>query len=139
MSESDLMTPLASERAQPTLRVDDSGVENPEYLTRQIVTYIGNKRALLGHIAGAVESVKERLGKRRLRILDAFSGSGIVSRLFKAHAELVVSNDIEPYAAAISRCFLTNRSDVDLEALSAMGRRRAERKCRGCRPILAAS
>ena len=65
--------------------------ENPEYLTRQIVTYIGNKRALLGHIGSAVERVKERLGKRRLRILDAFSGSGVVSRLFKAHAELVRS------------------------------------------------
>ena len=120
MSESDLTTPLASERPQPTLRVGDSEGENPEYLKRQLVTYIGNKRALLGHIAGAVESVKERLGKRRLRILDAFSGSGVVSRLFKAHAELVVSNDIEPYAAAISRCFLTNRSDVELEALSAV-------------------
>ena len=113
-------TPLASERPQPTVGVGDSGVENPEYLTRQIVTYIGNKRALLGHISGAVESVKDRLGKKRLRIFDAFSGSGVVSRLFKAHAELVVSNDIEPYAAAISRCFLTNRSEVDLEALSAI-------------------
>lgn len=120
MSESDLTTPLASERPQPTLRVGDSEGENPEYLTHQIVTYIGNKRALLRHIASAVEIVKERVGKRRLRIFDAFSGSGIVSRLFKAHAELVVSNDIEPYAAAISRCFLANRSEVDLEELYAI-------------------
>ena len=120
MSESDLMMPLASERPQPAVRVDDSGAENPEYLKRQLITYIGNKRALLGHIAAAVERVKKRLGKNRLRIFDAFSGSGVVSRLFKAHAELVVSNDIEPYAAAISRCFLTNRSDVDTAALSAI-------------------
>ena len=95
-----------------------SGVENPEYLTRQLITYIGNKRALLGHIAGAVERVKERLGKRKLRVFDAFSGSGIVSRLFKSHAELVISNDLEPYSAAISRCFLSNRSEVDLGTLS---------------------
>ena len=117
MSESDETTHLMGESPRQTARVEDLGGENPEYLTRQIVTYIGNKRALLGHIAAAVESVKERLGKRRLRIFDAFSGSGVVSRLFKAHAEEVVSNDIEPYAAAISRCFLTNRSEVDLESL----------------------
>ena len=117
MSETDVTTQPAGERPQPALRVGDSGVESPDYLTRQIVTYIGNKRALLGHIASVVEIVKKRVGKRRLRIFDAFSGSGIVSRLFKAHAELVVSNDIEPYAAAISRCFLTNRSEVDLESL----------------------
>ncbi len=92
--------------------------EDPEYLTRQLITYIGNKRALLGQIGDAVERVKERLGKRRLRVLDAFSGSGVVSRLFKAHAELVVSNDIEPYAAAVSRCFLSNRSEVDLRSLA---------------------
>ena len=118
--EGEQTTSLASERPQPTVGAGDSTVENPEYLTRQIVTYIGNKRALLGHIAGAVESVKERLGKRKLRIFDAFSGSGVVSRLFKAHAELVVSNDLEPYAAAISRCFLSNRSEVGLGALSAI-------------------
>ena len=120
MFEADETLQLADEGLKQAVRVRDSGAENPEYLTRQIVTYIGNKRALLGHIAGAVESVKERLGKGRLRIFDAFSGSGVVSRMLKAHAELVVSNDIEPYAAAISRCFLSNRSEVDLEALSAI-------------------
>ena len=97
---------------------DDFRGENPEYLTRQLITYIGNKRALLGPISDAVEKVKDRLGKSKLRIFDAFSGSGIVSRLFKGHADLVVSNDLEPYAASISRCFLSNRSEVDLGAIS---------------------
>ena len=109
---------LAGEGHRSNLWTADYGFENPEYLTRQLITYIGNKRALLGHIAGAVERVKERLGKRKLRVFDAFSGSGIVSRLFKSHAELVISNDLEPYAAAISRCFLSNRSEVGLGALS---------------------
>ncbi len=118
MFEADETLQLADEGLKQAVRVRDCGVENPEYLTRQLITYIGNKRALLGHITGAVERVKERLGKRRLRVFDAFSGSGIVSRLFKSHAELVISNDLEPYAAAISRCFLSNRSEVDLGALS---------------------
>ena len=92
--------------------------ENPDYLSRQLITYIGNKRALLGQIGGAVQQVKRRLGQDRLRILDAFSGSGVVSRLMKAHAALLVSNDLEDYAAVINRCYLRNRSTVDLARIA---------------------
>ena len=103
---------------QLALWANDPGAEIPEYLSRQLITYIGNKRALLGHIAAAVEQVKHRLGKASLRIFDAFSGSGVVSRYFKAHADLLISNDIEQYAAATARCYLSNRSEVDLAAVS---------------------
>lgn len=92
--------------------------ESPDYLQRQIITYIGNKRALLGHIGQVVEDVKRRLGKDRLRVFDVFSGSGIVSRYLKAHASSIVSNDIEDYAAIAGQCYLRNRSTVDLQALS---------------------
>lgn len=91
--------------------------EEPDYLTRQLLTYIGNKRALLGFIGQAVERVKGRLGLDKLRILDAFSGSGVVSRFFKAHASLLVSNDFEDYAAVTARCFLRNRGSVDGKGL----------------------
>ena len=37
--------------------------ENERYLTEQIITYIGNKRALLDFIGGAVVSVKKDLKK----------------------------------------------------------------------------
>ena len=47
-----------------------------------------------------------------------FSGSGIVSRYLKAHASTLISNDIEDYAAVVGRCYLRNRSAVDLRALS---------------------
>lgn len=97
---------------------DDPIAEYPEYLSRQLITCIGNKRALLGPIGEAVELVKRRLGKGRLRIFDAFSGSGVVSRFLKAHASFLVSNDLEDYAALTNRCYLRNRSEVDLEALS---------------------
>ncbi len=110
--------PLVGNERQLLLWAGDPSGEDPDYLTRQLITYIGNKRSLLGQIASAVERVKERLGKRKLRVFDAFSGSGVVSRLFKAHADLVISNDMEPYAAAVSRCFLSNRSEVDAETLS---------------------
>ena len=49
--------------AQQSLFGDERGEEYPDYLTRQLITYIGNKRSLLGHIDRAVFWVKERLGK----------------------------------------------------------------------------
>lgn len=91
--------------------------ENPDYLSRQLITYIGNKRALLGQIGVAVETVKRRLGKERLAAWDAFSGSGVVSRYLKGHSEQLISNDLEDYAAVIGRCYLGNKSAVDWPAL----------------------
>lgn len=102
----------------PRAAVDDAG-EDPDYLSRQLVTYIGNKRALLGSIALALERVKARLGKTKLRALDAFAGSGVVSRFLKAHCTYLASNDIEDYAEVLAQCHLANRGTVDLCELSA--------------------
>lgn len=95
----------------------DEGAEEPGYLTRQLITCLGNKRALLGPIEAALERVRRRLGGRRVAALDAFAGSGVVSRLLKPHAHRLLSNDLEPYAASLARCFLTNRSEGRLEEL----------------------
>lgn len=106
------------EGSQMTLWGHGPIAENADYLSRQLITCIGNKRALLGHIGRAVEQVKRRLGKARLCVFDAFAGSGIVSRFLKAHCSLLISNDIEDYATVTSRCYLRNRSTVDLAALT---------------------
>ena len=87
--------------------------EDPAYLNKQIITYIGNKRELLDQIDVATNRVKQRLGKKKLRILDAFSGSGIVSRNFKRHATYLASIDIEDYATVIANCYLRNRNTID--------------------------
>ena len=92
--------------------------EHPDYLSKQLITCLGNKRALLAPIGAAVEKVKRRLGRDRLACFDLFSGSGIVSRFFKRHASYLIANDLEAYAAVASRCFLTNRSDVDPATLA---------------------
>ncbi|MDX9722186.1 MAG: DNA adenine methylase [Myxococcota bacterium] len=91
--------------------------EAPDYLSRQLITYLGNKRSLLPQLSEAVERVKARLGKDKLEVFDAFSGSGVVSRMLKAHASRLISNDLEEYAAVIGRCFLRNHSEVDWTAL----------------------
>ncbi len=93
--------------------------EDSAYLTRQLVTYIGNKRALLGLIRSAVEEVRRRTGRDKLRILDAFSGSGVVSRMLKQYATELVVNDTEDYARMISECYLTNRGTAPLDAVAA--------------------
>ena len=60
---------------QPESNDDCSLAEDPNYLSEQLITYIGNKRALLGQIGKAVMYVKKRTGKQHLRVFDAFSGS----------------------------------------------------------------
>jgi adenine-specific DNA-methyltransferase len=89
-----------------------SADEEVGYRTSQLITYLGNKRQLLGMVDGALASVQQQLG-RPLVTLDAFSGSGVVSRLAKARSTRVISNDLESYARVISECFLTNRDEVD--------------------------
>ena len=96
----------------------DDIAENEEYLSEQIITYIGNKRALLSFIGTAVETVKKELGKDKLDVVDVFSGSGIVSRYFKQHSNRLYSNDLEDYCNTIGRCYLSNRDEIDLDKLS---------------------
>ena len=116
------MAVRTQEQPKPTSSTgsDRPACEDRDYLSRQIITYIGNKRALLGQIGRVVEGVKGRLGKKRLRVFDAFSGSGIVSRYLKAHASALISNDIEDYAAVVGRCYLRNRGNVDMLAITEM-------------------
>ena len=106
------------ETRQKALWDNHPAVEDADYLSSQLLTYIGNKRALLNNISQAVERVKCRLGRDRLRVFDVFAGSGVVSRFLKAHASLLVSNDFEDYAAIVARCYLRNRSTVDFRRLA---------------------
>lgn len=87
--------------------------ENPRYLSEQVITYIGNKRALLPFIDEAVRKIRSELGGRKLSCFDAFSGSGIVSRYFKKHASHIIANDLELYSKIINTCYLTNRPDAE--------------------------
>jgi adenine-specific DNA-methyltransferase len=101
--------------------------ENPRYLTEQLVTYIGNKRALLGFIEGGVETAKRRLGKKKISSFDVFSGSGIVARFLKRHSSLLVVNDLERYSEVINRCYLANRDELDLAHLERVWRELTDR------------
>lgn len=92
--------------------------EKEEYLTQQLITYIGNKRSLLGFIGNGVKIVQKKLGKMKLKIFDVFSGSGVVSRFFKQYSSLLITNDLEKYAALINQCYLTNISSINTKELN---------------------
>jgi adenine-specific DNA-methyltransferase len=91
--------------------------ENNNYLNRQIITCLGNKRALLRFLGAALEKVQKRLGKDKLSIFDVFSGSGIAARYFKQSAELLLANDMEQYSKITNQCYLSNQNELNLPRL----------------------
>ena len=96
--------------------------ENPDFLQNQLITYIGNKRALLDFIGSGVAEVQKRLAgsgqtKSKLTCLDLFAGSGIVSRYLKQFSSAVTVNDLENYSCIINRCYLSNKSKIDIGGL----------------------
>jgi adenine-specific DNA-methyltransferase len=91
--------------------------ENEAYLTRQLITYIGNKRALLHFIGRGIEKIKARLNKKKLALFDVFSGSGIVARYFKSFSSFLAVNDLEKYSTVINQCYLSNVDERELKKI----------------------
>jgi len=94
-----------------------SGNEKKEFLSQQLITYIGNKRALLDFIGAGIEKAREKLRKNKLKIFDVFSGSGIAARYFKQFSQLLIANDLEKYSAVINGCYLSNENEINLPLL----------------------
>jgi adenine-specific DNA-methyltransferase len=110
------------ERQTPARETEKEGppaepAEKEAYLTQQLITCIGNKRALLGFIGQGIDEIRRRLNKDRLITFDVFSGSGIVARYFKRFSRLLLANDLEKYSALTNRCYLSNESDLDIPRL----------------------
>jgi len=89
-----------------------------EFITSNLITYIGNKRALIDFITNGLKFVQEKLGKDKLTILDGFSGSGCVARLFKNYATDLYVNDLETYSRIINECYLSNPSNTLIAAIN---------------------
>ncbi|GHT76560.1 restriction endonuclease subunit M [Spirochaetia bacterium] len=98
----------------------DDLYENVDYLTKQIITYIGNKRSLLDFITKGIQLVQKRLQKDKLDIFDVFTGSGIVARHCKQFSRLLMVNDLEKYAAITGECYLSNKDEMNILFLQDM-------------------
>ena len=83
------------------------------YLDEQLLTYLGNKRSLLSMIEQGLSEIEKETQINS--IIDMFSGSGVVSRLFKSRGYEVIANDLEGYAKIVSECYLSNQNDFDIE------------------------
>ena len=90
---------------------------NP-YYSEQIITYMGNKRKIIPHIEGIIQIVKADLDKSYLDMGDGFSGSGIVSRLFKNHAALLYTNDLAGYSKTVNNCYLSTPDKKTTDIIS---------------------
>ena len=76
------------------------------YLTRHLIAYIGNKRALLGFLAGEIGALPDG-GRGGARVfLDPFAGSGAVSRLARLMGFRVKANDWELYSWVLNSAHL---------------------------------
>jgi adenine-specific DNA-methyltransferase len=76
------------------------------YICQPMFTYLGNKRKLLDFIEEQLIHVKQTLKKDKLVLMDGFSGSGVVGRMFSTHASELHTNDIELYADVASGCYI---------------------------------
>lgn len=94
--------------------------ENLEFLTTQIITYLGNKRRLLEHIEKEILLIAEKLNCQKLVCADLFSGSGIVARMLKKYSSNLIVNDLENYSAVINGCYLINKKDFPAQKYSAL-------------------
>jgi adenine-specific DNA-methyltransferase len=105
---------MSGQQVLPELETDRALSEKKEFLTSQLITYIGNKRALLGFIGDGIKKVQKKLHKNKLRMFDVFSGSGIVARYFKQFSDLLIVNDLEKYSALTNECYLSNENELDI-------------------------
>lgn len=82
-----------------------------DFISQNMITCIGNKRSLVEYIENEIISIKGSLNKDLLISFDGFSGSGVVSRMFKYHSELLFVNDMEAYSHIINQCYLSNPTE----------------------------
>jgi len=95
-------------------------MEKEKFLKEQLITYIGNKRALVPFIDSTIREIKKNLGKEKVITFDGFAGSGVISRLLKQHSTILYSNDLEKYSYIINKSFLINENEVDLSFINEM-------------------
>ena len=70
----------------------------------QIITYMGNKRKLVGYIDNVIDHVIDKLHQSTITFADPFSGSGVVTNyaFTSGKCSHVLANDIASYSRFIN-------------------------------------
>lgn len=109
---------------QPPDLLDAEGrTESREYLSAQLLTYLGNKRLLLPMIESGLRQALDALGKDRCSFADVFAGTGVVSRMARRWSHTLHINDFEDYSSYINRIYHANRSEIDAQRIDEYRRR----------------
>lgn len=90
-----------------------------DYYKKQVITYLGNKRKFISKIDEVIKRIKLDLGVEKINIGEGFSGSGVVSRLFKNRAKggLFYVNDLSSYSKILNECYLTDIDELSKDEL----------------------
>ncbi|HEY3284072.1 MAG TPA: DNA adenine methylase [Armatimonadota bacterium] len=112
---SECASPCSLEHLRHRPRIH-AAARTTEYLFHQLIPYLGSKRRLLPLIAEAVRSTGVTDGV----FLDAFAGSGVVSRLAKTLGFSVLANDWEPYCGPLNRAYVEADRPPPFTALGGM-------------------
>lgn len=78
---------------------------NKDYVEKQLIAYLGNKRKLLPLILKGIKNTSHDI-KSNPTFLDLFAGTGVVSRMAKSLGFEVHCNDWEEYSYQINRAFV---------------------------------
>ena len=89
-----------------------------DFLSKNLITYLGNKRKLIPHIEKEIIIIKEKLKKEKITALDAFSGSGSVSKLLKYYCDNLYINDLEKYSYILNKCYLSEPSEEKIKNIN---------------------
>lgn len=80
-----------------------------DYVEKNLIAYIGNKRRLLELILDSVKEI-ETLGSveidRKGLFVDYFAGTGVISRLMQSLGYEVIANDWEHYSYCLNKGFI---------------------------------
>jgi len=81
------------------------------------LTYMGNKRKLVGYIDNVIDHVIEKLNKPTITFADPFSGSGVVSKhaFTSSKCSHVIANDIASYSHLINHYNLLPLRSTELQ------------------------
>lgn len=80
------------------------------FIHQTMMTCIGNKRKLVKNIYGILNELCSILSKKKLNIVDGFTGSTVVSRVLSNIADNLYSNDLEYYSYLMAQCYLIKPS-----------------------------
>jgi adenine-specific DNA methylase len=95
---------------------------NSDYIEKNLIAYIGNKRRLLPLILKAIEKTGV-LNKKKdnMKFLDLFAGTGVVSRLSKNLGFKTYTNDWEYYSYVMNKAFVELDADFLKTSFTKLG------------------